>query len=80
MYTKEQLKSLISNGAHIVFTKADGTERKMHCTLDMNQIPVDHHPTGSGKTQSESVLAVYDLEKNAWRSFRIDSVKSAEAA
>ena len=80
MFTKEQLTQLIQNGARLVFTKKDGTERTMNCTLDFDKIPSDKHPVGSGKTQSDSVLAVFDTDKNEWRSFRIDSVKSAEAA
>ena len=29
----------------------------------------------SGKTKSDEALAVFDLEKQSWRSFRFDSVK-----
>jgi len=58
----------------ISFTKKDGTERKMLCTLAENKIPSEKMPKNSGKSKSDDALAVFDLEKNDWRSFRWDSV------
>jgi len=63
----------------VIFTKKDGTERKMLCTLSENKIPKEKSPTGSGKTQNGDALAVFDLEKEEWRSFRYDSLKSFSA-
>jgi hypothetical protein len=59
----------------IVFTKKDGTERKMVCTLAESKIPSEKSPKNTGKTQSDEAIAVFDLEKQDWRSFRWDSVK-----
>ena len=59
----------------VKFTKKDGSERKMLCTLAENKIPSEKSPTNSGKTKSDEALAVFDLEKQSWRSFRFDSVK-----
>lgn len=59
----------------ITFIKKDGTERKMLCTLAENKIPSEKTPKKSGKTQSDDSIAVFDLEKQDWRSFRWDSVK-----
>lgn len=56
----------------IVFTKKDGTERTMKCTLQEKYLP---ETVGTGKTKSDEVLAVFDLEKEGWRSFRWDSIK-----
>lgn len=65
-------------GCTVVFTKKDGTQRQMQCTLFPGSIPSDKQP----KTESEedtnstgSALRVFDLEKQEWRSFRWDSVK-----
>ena len=60
----------------VVFTKSDGTERTMLCTLQESAIPVDARPKVQGTKQSDQALAVWDLEKQGWRSFRIDSVVS----
>jgi len=62
----------------IVFTKKDGTERKMVCTLAESKIPSEKSPKNTGKSQSDEALAVFDLEKQDWRSFRFDSVKNIE--
>ena len=59
----------------VKFTKKDGSERKMLCTLAENKIPSEKLPKNSGKTKSDEALAVFDLEKQSWRSFRFDSVK-----
>ena len=59
----------------VKFTKKDGSERKMLCTLAEKKIPSEKSPTNSGKTKSDEALAVFDLEKQSWRSFRFDSVK-----
>ena len=63
----------------VIFTKKDGTERKMLCTLSENKIPKEKSPIGSGKAQNGDALAVFDLEKEEWRSFRYDSLKSFSA-
>ena len=58
----------------VKFTKKDGTERIMRCTLDFNTIPKDQKPKGFdaikflSKIQNSKILSVYDLEKKAWRS------------
>lgn len=62
----------------ITFTKKDGTERVMKCTLLENLIPADKTPKGSTKAQPTESLAVFDKEANDWRSFRFDSIKKVE--
>ena len=64
----------------VIFTKTDGTERRMTCTTNHLLIPVDKLPDSavSTYTPSESVIRAFDLEKNAWRSFRRDSILRVE--
>ena len=65
------------------FTKKDGTDRSMKCTLSTTEIPVavqetlleNQEPTKTRKINPD-VRAVYDVEAQAWKSFRWDSVKS----
>jgi len=64
--------------ATISFTKKDGTKRKMLCTLAESKIPSEKLPKNSGKSKSDDALAVFDVEKNDWRSFRWDSVTKIE--
>jgi len=61
----------------VVFTKKDGSERKMLCTLNEQFIPQEHKPKNTGTTKkNKDIVSVYDVEKKGWRSFNINSVKS----
>jgi hypothetical protein len=77
--TKEELKQLLTeNTLSVLFKKADGTQRAMLCTLNPDYLPVIEKKEGDEvkktKTPSDTNIAVWDLEKNSWRSFRIDSI------
>ena len=54
---------------NVKFTKKDGTERVMRCTLDFSVIPRDQKPKGFdaikflSKIQKSKLLSVYDLDK-----------------
>lgn len=84
MFDKYELKEILSNTVStVVFTKIDGTEREMKCTLLPEYIPAKPVVEGQQllteslpKAENPSTLAVWDLGINGWRSFRTDSVKS----
>lgn len=62
----------------VKFTKKDGTERKLICTLKEDlMLPYDKK-TDRVKEENKETLAVYDIEKESWRSFRLDSILSVE--
>lgn len=71
----------------VTFTKADGTDREMLCTLNPEQLPpvampIDGIVKESKKPRKEPdphSLRVFDLEKNEWRSFRFDRLKKVTA-
>ena len=76
---REWLEELLKTSiVTISFTKKDGTERQMLCTLGESKIPSEKLPKNSGKAKSEQSMAVFDIEKQEWRSFRLDSVKKIE--
>jgi hypothetical protein len=76
---REWLRGLLrSEKVTVTFTKKDGTERKLICTLKEDKIPSEKTPKNTGKAKSEDSIAVFDLEKSDWRSFRFDSVKKVE--
>lgn len=77
---KDWLKSMLNDGvATITFTKNDGTERVMKCTLDRKMLPqVVTEETKKTKTISDDVLPVYDIEAQGWRSFRWDSITKVD--
>jgi len=71
------LTGLHSGIITVVFTKVDGTERTMKCTLNKEYLPEqkDLEEEISKRNKSDEVIAVWDVENNGWRSFRWDSVK-----
>lgn len=82
---KDTLKTLLkSSEATICFTKKDGTERVMRCTLNPDLLPlpkVDESKvaTKPERKKSDTSLAVYDLDAQGWRSFVITSIKNVKA-
>jgi len=59
----------------VTFTKKDGTERVMNCTLLEDYLP---ETTGAGRSAGSDALAVFDVDADGWRSFRWDSIKSVK--
>lgn len=67
---------LVMGEVYVNFEKTDGTLREMRCTL--KDVPEYERKTESDKPRkkAEGVMSVFDVDKQEWRSFRIDSVKS----
>ena len=59
----------------VTFTKKDGTERVMNCTLLEDYLP---ETTGAGRSSGSDALAVFDVDADGWRSFRWDSIKAVK--
>jgi len=80
MFDRNELKNkLYKSICKVVFVKANGEPRIMHCTLNESMIPVQEEKTNEEtKTRKENtdLIAAWDVEKNGWRSFRIDSITS----
>lgn len=80
-YLKGVLQS--SPEVTVVFTKADGTERTMKCTLDPALLPkqeVKESTDKPARKHNENILPVYDVEAEGWRSFRIKSIKEVRVS
>jgi hypothetical protein len=69
------LANLEESIVEVTFTKKDGTERVMNCTLMEDYLP---ETTGVGRAASFDAVSVYDVDKEDWRSFRWDSVKAVK--
>lgn len=79
---KEDVKKKLHEGiCKIIFTKANGDTRIMHCSLNESLLPeqIDLEEAVQKKTPNPDVLAVWDVENSGWRSFRWDSVKEFSA-
>lgn len=78
-HTKESIRSQLRQSVMKVnFTKTDGTVREMICTLQESFTIPYEKKTDKQKPENNDILAVWDVEKHAWRSFRVDSIISAE--
>jgi len=63
----------------VTFTKKDGTERVMSCTLKPELLPEQVLKEGSTpRKENLDSLRVFDLEKKEWRSFIIKSIKQVQ--
>jgi len=75
--TLVELKAALHAGPVVVtFTKVDGTERTMRCTLQEGVVVPHEKKTERVKEAKENLVAVWDLEKSAWRSFKFDAIKT----
>lgn len=82
MITKGNIDRLLKEGIiNVVFKKTDGTERTMKCTQMESFITpyqrktaVENNNTVRERERSDQTASVWDIDKNAWRSFRYDSV------
>jgi len=69
------LEDLRESKCVVSFTKVDGDQRVMYCTLRDDDIPQDKKPKSYSFTH-DSVIRTFDLKKQAWRSFRVENVIS----
>ena len=85
MLTKQELTEQLLTGVYnVTFTKVDGTERTMPCTLKEDILPPakQEDPLSQKKVRAinDEVLVVYCTDKNEWRSFRVANVTNVAAA
>lgn len=76
---RDKLKSQLKESTLIVtFTKKDGTERVMRCTLQPHLLPLVEQTEKSTRKSPENTIAVYDLDNQGWRSFIVNNVTKVE--
>ena len=94
MVMRDWVRNLLQiHAVTVTFVKADGAVRDMLCTLNYDLIPDQHHPKQDTVNSVDGViresrlrrladehsLRVFDLDKQAWRSFRFDRLKKLTA-
>jgi hypothetical protein len=78
--TREGIRNILrASVISITFTKSDGSSRIMKCTLNEEFLPkVDKDTNSEGRKVNPDVCPVWDMENQAWRSFRWDSITKIE--
>ena len=71
----EMVTELRARTCRVIFTKINGEERDMHCTLNVEFIPEDKRPK-TGKEYVDGVIRAFDINKQEFRSFRVENVIS----
>jgi hypothetical protein len=86
--TRNEILEILNKGpCNVSFNKVTGERRDMYCTLSKALIPapkdVDTNNAFNTKKVreiNENVVVAYDLNKNDWRSFRVENLISIEEA
>ena len=78
--TKREIlvEGLKNNLMTVKFVKLNGDERTIDCTLHesiLPEKPISGYPNTIKKKENQDVLSVWDIDKDGWRSFRLDSIK-----
>lgn len=75
MWTKNELSEMLrTHKLEVSFVKKDGTGRVMNCTLQEKYLPPLMSDAETATKDNENVLAVWDIDSNGWRSFRLNSI------
>jgi hypothetical protein len=79
MYDRDTiLNDLRSYVIEVHFTKVNGDNRVMRCTLRPDLLPENYINEAAEEKAfhkvNPDVIAAWDVQKGGWRSFRIDSV------
>ena len=79
-FDRDQLVADLKNSVmNLVFIKADGSRREMRATLQESALPPSPATAGIRKVNAD-LVHVWDLDKNQWRSVRLDRLQSAMKA
>ena len=79
VWTKQSVSELArDNIIRVTFTKSDGTERVMVCSLMEQFLPPMMEDSETMTKDNPNILAVMDLVARSWRSFRINSIIHVE--
>ena len=73
---REWLQGLLRTDiVNLTFIKKDDTIREMKCTLMESKLPAGYVVDPEAEIH-ENYIHIFDLEKQAWRSCRFDSIRS----
>ena len=69
------LEELRQGIVDLQFKKVNGDLRNMRGTRNLEMVPEEKHPkTEDKRDQNETIVVLFDLEVEDWRSFRIENL------
>lgn len=71
---EEIFKQLKKNILEVAFQKVNGERRLMNCTLQQKYLPEQTDIEESENDTESNNIAVWDIDADGWRSFKVDSV------
>ena len=78
MTRDEMFTKLSTKLCRVVFVKKDGEERDMVCTRQIDRVPEELRPKGTGRPEPENTIRVFVPQAEGWRSINVDTVKLFE--
>jgi len=78
-FTRDELVKMLSEGiCEVTFTKVNGEERVMPCTLQADLLPVVsvEKLKEDRRAVNPDNISVWCTDKNEWRSFKVANVTS----
>jgi hypothetical protein len=77
MYIREEMIDKLRAGeCRVIFTKLNGEQRDMRCTLNMDMVPEDRRPKNTDAQYDPSMIRAFDLSKQEFRTFKVANVSS----
>lgn len=77
MTRDEMLIKLKESECRVIFKKVNGEERDMKCTLMESKLPeLKSKPDEKKRQPNETVIRAFDINKQEFRSFRVENVIS----
>lgn len=77
---KTGLKAYFATGVFsVTFIKADGILRTLKLSLAEDKLPSDYVASATSRSQPDTIISVFDLEDQAWKSIIISEIISIHA-
>ena len=74
------LAILAAGPALVTFTKKDGTDRTMRCTRNPDLMPAGSVKGTDARKDHGNLIAVFDLDAQAWKGFFFDKMVAIQPA
>jgi len=76
MTRDEMINELREKNCRVIFKKVNGEERDMQCTLINDVLPLRVSDPKKQRPVNENTIVAFDINKEAYRSFRVENVIS----